>query len=157
VFVHHSFRKNLHNQVAAALILENAMVHVHDDHDFEYLQSGQRLLAHPFTESYDDFLNVVGSMTLNFYVTFSECYGLLIAESLSMGVPCLASNSGGFFDYDEYLAKALIVEDYDNSESIYKKAKEVLANRDEIAARGKEYVKKLNAIAREKLSDFLNH
>ncbi|MBX7140212.1 MAG: hypothetical protein K1X63_03950 [Chitinophagales bacterium] len=156
VFTHNSFRKNLHNQVAAALMLEQATVHVHDDHDFEYLNSAGRLRAHPFTESYDDFLKVLGSMSLNFYVTFSECYGLVIAESLSLGVPCLASNSSGFFDYDEFLARSLVVEEYDNSEAIFRKAQEALANRKAIAARGKEYVKKLNAMARGKLHDFLN-
>lgn len=156
VFTHNSFRKNLHNQVAAALMLEQATVHVHDDHDFEYLNSAGRLRAHPFTESYDDFLKVLGSMSLNFYVTFSECYGLVIAESLSLGVPCLASNSSGFFDYDEFLARSLVVEEYDNSEAIFRKAQEALANRKAIAARGNEYVKKLNAMARGKLHDFLN-
>jgi glycosyltransferase involved in cell wall biosynthesis len=156
VFTHNSFRKNLHNQVAAALMLDQATVHVHDTGDFEYLNSASRLRAHPFTESYDDFLKVLGSMSLNFYVTFSECYGLVIAESLSLGVPCLASNSSGFFDYDELLRTSLVVAEYDNSEAIFRKAQEVLSNREAIAARGKEYVKKLNAIARGKLHDFLN-
>jgi glycosyltransferase involved in cell wall biosynthesis len=156
VFTHDTFRKNLHNQVAAALMIREAGVHVHDGSPLAYLPSDARVHAHPFTDSYDDFLRLLGSMTINFYVTFSECYGMVIAESLALGVPCLASNSSGFFDYDAFLAKALVVEEFDNSEAIYRKALDVLSNREEIAARGKEYVKTLNAIARSKLHDFLN-
>jgi glycosyltransferase involved in cell wall biosynthesis len=156
VFTHDTFRKNMHSQVAAALMFKESAVHVHDHSSLSYLQSEKRLHSHPFTESYDDFLEWLASMTMNFYVTFSECYGMVIAESLSLGIPCLASNSSGFFDYDEFLGNALVVEEYDNSEAIYRKAQEVLLNREEIAVRGKEYLKKLNGIARQRLQDFLN-
>lgn len=156
VFPHDSFRKNLHNQVAAALLFPNATVHVHEDKHFDYFNSPKRFKEHPFSDSYDKFLQVLGGMTLNFYVTFSECYGMVIAESLSLGVPCLASCSSGFFDYDDEMKRWLVVDDYDNSEAIFKQGQLVLENRNELAARGKEYVKKLNRIAGEKLAAFLN-
>lgn len=156
VFAGDSFRKNVDNQVAAALLLPHSIVHVLGNKKYECFSNEDRIVTHSFLESHDGFLKLLGSMSINFYVTFSECYGMVIAESLSLGVPCMASNSSGFFDYDEFLAKALVVEEYDNSEAIYRKATEVLANRSEISLRGKEYVKKLNAIAREKLGHFLN-
>ena len=113
------------------------------------------LFVHPFFESYFDFLQLLGSMTLNFYVSFSECFGLVVTESLSLGVPCLASYNSGIFDYDDYLKEMLIVKDYDNSEAIYKQAELVLANRHKISERGIEYIKELNKIAKGKIQNFI--
>jgi len=155
VFTHDSFRKNFHNQVAAALMFDDAMVHVHQNENLEYLQSNHRLKIHPFSESYEDFLRTLGSMTMNFYVTFSECYGMVIAESLSLGVPCLAGNSSGIFDSNNELARWLLVEEYDNAEAIFHQAQKVLENREQISKMGKEYIPHLNSIAREKLKNFL--
>lgn len=156
VFSHDSFRKNLHNQVAAALLFPDARVHAHEEERFDYFHCRDRFVVHPFEESYDKFLETLGGMTLNFYVTFSECYGMVIAESLSLGVPCLASCSSGLFDYDEFLKKWLVVDDYDNPEAIFRQGQLVLENRNEIVIRGKEYIRKLNQIAAEKLTAFLN-
>src|SRR6185503_7732058 len=156
VFSHDSFRKNLHNQIAAALLFSDASVHAHEKERFDYFHCRDRFVVHPFEESYDKFLETLGSMTLNLYVTFSECYGMVIAESLSLGVPCLASCSSGLFDYDEFLKKSLVVNDYDNPEAIFKQGQHVLENRNEIVLRGKEYIRKLNRIATEKLTAFLN-
>ena len=40
-------------------------------------------------------------MTINSYVSFSECWGQLITESLLMGVLHTANNSG-IFDGDDF-------------------------------------------------------
>jgi glycosyltransferase involved in cell wall biosynthesis len=136
-------------------MFSEATVHVHDMYNLYYLRCDHRFKIHPFSESYEVFLETLESMTLNFYVTFSECYGLLIAESLSLGVPCLAANNSGFFDYNDELRKWLVIEEYDNSEAIYRQAKKVLENRDKISRMGKEYILHLNSIARNKLNTFL--
>jgi glycosyltransferase involved in cell wall biosynthesis len=156
VLTHNQYRKNIHNQVAAALMFENSKVHIHEKYEFDYLFNNYRLFVHPFFESYSDFLQLLGSMTLNFYVTFSECFGLVITESLSLGVPCMASYNSGIFDYDDYLKEMLIVKDYDNSEAIYKQAELVLASRQKISERGIKYIKELNKIAKEKLLNFID-
>jgi glycosyltransferase involved in cell wall biosynthesis len=156
VFTHELYRKNIHNQVAAALMFENANVHIHKNYGFDYLFSDHRLFIHPFFESYNDFLQLMGSMTLNFYVSFSECFGLVITESLALGVPCLAADNSGLFDYDEELKSFLIVNEFDDSNAIYKQAMIVLENRQWISKRGIDYVKALNKIAKEKFNKFLS-
>jgi glycosyltransferase involved in cell wall biosynthesis len=156
VYTHDQYRKNIHNQVAAALMFENAKVHIHKNYGFDYLFSDHRLFIHPFFESYNDFLQLMGSMTLNFYVSFSECFGMVITESLAMGVPCLAADNSGLFDYDEELKNLLIVKEFDDSNAIYKQAMIVIENRQLISNRGIDYVKVLNKIAEEKFRDFIN-
>ncbi len=155
VFTHQAFRKNLHNQVAAALLFDQATVHVHDDKDLDYLNGHQRIQANPFLESYDAFLQLLGSMTVNFYCSFSECFGMVIAESLALGVPCVASNSSGIFDYDPELGHWLTPNDIDNPLSIFAKAQQVLQHRDSLALRGRQYILELNAQARKMLDAFL--
>ena len=156
VFTHDHYRKNIDNQVAAALMFPLSSVHVHRNSEFSYLFNDQRIHEHAFLDEYNDFLSLIGSMTMNFYVTLSECFGLFVTESLALGVPCLAALNSGLFDYDDALRKYLVVEEFDNSAAIHEQAKTVLARRDEISARGKEYVQKLNAIAAAKLEAFLN-
>ena len=95
-------------------------------------------------------------MTLNLYVTFSECWGQVITESLLLGVPCLASNNSGIFDYNDFLKENLIVDEYDDSNSIYKKIIQVIEKRELISREGIKYIHELNKIADEKLNLFLN-
>lgn len=155
VFTHEDFRKNYHNQVAAALLLPEAQVHVHDGTLFAYLGNAHRLNEHRFIESYNEFMNVLGSMTLNFYATFSECYGMVVAESLVRGVPCITSVSSGFFDWDKELGQHLVVDDVDDPRALCRKAEAVLQNRDRLSAWGRQYVVRLNEVARKQLADFL--
>ncbi|MCS6992146.1 MAG: hypothetical protein NZL95_09865 [Chitinophagales bacterium] len=156
VFSHESFRKNHHNQVAAALLFPEASVHVATDTDYSYFGNVNRLVRHSFTENHQEFLDVLGSMTLNFYTTFSECYGMIIAESLARGVPCVSSNSSGFFDWDPELGRRLVAADIDNPWALWQKAEEVLNNRDELSRWGRDYVVRLNAIGWRLLHDFLS-
>lgn len=155
ILTHNQYRKNLHNQVAAALMFNNAEIHIRKNYDFDYLSSNDRLVIHDFFDDYDDFLRLSGSMDINFYVSFSECYGLVITESLSMGVPCLASYNSGMFDYNDELRDLLIVKDYDNSNSIYEQAQIALDNKEKIKKLGPLYVDELNNISKEKFEKFV--
>ena len=56
--------------------------------------------------------------TINTYVSFSECWGQLITESLIMGVPCLAANNSGIFDENDFLFEKLVVKEFDDSNFI---------------------------------------
>ncbi|MEO5674949.1 MAG: hypothetical protein ABIQ74_09900 [Chitinophagales bacterium] len=156
VFTGNHYRKNIDNQVAAALMFPESTVHVHSHNQFDYLFNNERITEHPFSEDYDAFLSLIGSMSVNFYVTLSECFGLFITESLSVGVPCLGALNSGLFDYDEELKSFLVVEEFDNSAAIFKQAEIVVAHREMLSSRGKEYVEKLNQIAGDKFAAFLN-
>lgn len=156
VFTHDGFRKNIHTQIAAALMFEKAKINVHKNYDFGYLMNNDRIITQPFSESYDDFLKILSKMDINFYVTYSENFGLVISESLSLGVPCLAADNSGILDYNEDLKEYLIVNEYDNSEAIYKQAIKVLENREKLSRMGIEYITQLNKLAHESFKRFIS-
>jgi glycosyltransferase involved in cell wall biosynthesis len=154
IFGNSGFNKNLHNQVAAALLIENCNVNVLNDYKYAYLGKSERIINHEPLDKIA-FLSLLGSMDINLHISFSESWGQIVTESLSLGVPCLTSNNNGIFDYDDFLAEKLIVNQYDNPVAITEKIKDVLANREEISERGIEYIQKLNKIADEKLKSFV--
>lgn len=91
VFGADTFNKNLHNQVLGALSVPGTVVHVQDDGPFAYLGMGARIQAHGKALSRNEFLNLLANMHLNLYLSFSESWGLVAAESVALGVPCLVS------------------------------------------------------------------
>ncbi len=92
VFGADTFNKNLHNQVVHALLLENAIIHVLDKSIFEYLNMSNRIVEHGKNLPKEKFLQILGSMDLNLYMSYSESWGLVAYESEAMGVPCLYYN-----------------------------------------------------------------
>lgn len=156
ILANNQFLKNIHTQVAGALMIDNSVVHVSDNAELFYLGHKDRIINHGASLNHEEYLKLLAANDINMYVSFSESWGMVITESLLLGVPCLASYNSGIFDYDDYLKEMLIVKDYDNSEAIFKQAELVLANRQKISEQGIEYVKELNKIAKEKLRNFLD-
>lgn len=91
VFGADTFNKNLHNQVIHALLIENAVIHVLDKSIFSYLNVDERIIEHGKNLTRDRFLQVLGSMDLNLYMSYSESWGLVAYESEALGVPCIHS------------------------------------------------------------------
>jgi hypothetical protein len=155
VLVNNSFRKNFHTQVMAALLIENSIVHVMDNSELAYLESESRIIAHGH-QNHDEFLRLLSTMDINFHVTFSEASGgQVCSESISQGVPCVSGYTSAFFDYDEEMKKAMVVEGYDDPYSIFLKAKEVLAKRDELSKKCLAYSAHLNILAKERVKTFI--
>lgn len=96
VFGGDTFNKNLHNQVTHALLIDRSIVHVADKSVFRYLDQDLRIVEHGKNLPRERFLQVLGSMDLNLYCSYSESWGLVVVESEAMGVPCLGPIS---FDY----------------------------------------------------------
>jgi len=156
VLTHNQFRKNIYNMISAALLHDNAFVHVKDKYLADYLQNSNRIITHGYLSNENDFYKILGSVQLNMYVTFSECWGQIVNESLAMGVPCLCSDVSAVLDYDQELKEFLIVKEFDNDYAIYKKSIEVLRNLDYFKYKGPEYIRKLNMIADDYLNIFLD-
>jgi glycosyltransferase involved in cell wall biosynthesis len=155
VFTHGHYRKNIDNQMAAALMVNNVKVHTRKDLNYNYLFSDDKIVYHPFFEQYDDFLQILGSMDVNLYISFSECFGQVITESLALGVPCLAAENSGVFDFDEELRGLLIVKEFDNSNAIYNQIEIVLKHREIISEKCREYIQRLNKVSDVKMNLFL--
>lgn len=50
-----------------------------------------RIIEHGKNLTRDRFLQVLGSMDLNLYMSYSESWGLVAYESEALGVPCVHS------------------------------------------------------------------
>lgn len=155
VMTHDAFRKNLYNMVSAGLLHKEAKVHLKSEYLTYYLQNQERIVKHGYLKSQDDFFRVIGGVDLNMYVTFSECWGQFVNESLALGVPCLCSDVSGVLDYDKELKEMLVVKEFDNDYAIYEKSKEVLNNLDYFKEKGPEYVRFVNSYAEYYLTLFL--
>lgn len=156
VLVSNTFRKNFHNMAFAGLMNPKAKIHVTNSKELEYLEQPNRIIEHGFL-NHDQFVALLGKMTINLHVTFSEASGgQVCSESISQGVPCLSAYNSSFFDYDEELKEKLIVNGIDDSWHIFSKMVEVLNDRDYLSKRCLEYSSYLNILARERLNEFLN-
>jgi hypothetical protein len=78
------------------------------------------------------------------------------AESLAMGVPCLIANHSDIYDFDPELRSLLVSDHFDDPLSLADDVERVLARRDELSPRCREYVSVLNAKAEESLERFLS-
>ncbi|MDD2635211.1 MAG: glycosyltransferase [Bacteroidales bacterium] len=156
VFTHDQYRKNIDNQIAAALMVQNANVHTRRNYDYAYTFSENRLIYHPYFNSYNEFLSLLAGMSVNLYISFSECFGQVITESMALGVPCLASDNSGIFDFDHDLKSLLVVKEFDDSHAICCQIENLLSEATFDKERLKSYVKLLNSKARESVSSFLD-
>jgi glycosyltransferase involved in cell wall biosynthesis len=104
VFGGDTFNKNLHNQVIYALMNENTVVHVLDKHMFDYLGMGDRIVGHGNNLPKEKFLGIIGAMTVNLYMSYSESWGLVAYESEAMGVPAVRMDD---INYYEKIKKAI--------------------------------------------------
>lgn len=149
-----TFNKNLHNQVAAALLVKNAFVHVSKGVGFEYLDT-QFIVEHPRLDR-AAFIGLLSQMDVNMHLSFSESWGQVAAESMLTGVPCLVSPNTNLLDDDSFLKAELTVNRTDAPLEIAERINSVLAKRTEISVRGKAYIQQLNTKADVLLTEFLN-
>ena len=158
VLVNHSFRKNFHTQVLAALMVDNSIIHVPDDDSLYYLNEEQRkrIVAHGLLP-HDRFIELLGTMSFNIHATFSEASGgQVCSESISQGVPCISANTSSFFEYDDYLNKRLVVNGHDDSYNIFLKIKEILPDLKQLSEKCLVYSEYMNKLAHQRMSEFIN-
>ncbi len=155
VFARDILRKNAHTQLVAAAMLDDVEVHGGSLPDLSYLAGHGRLVAHGELP-YEQFLDLLGGMDLSLSVSLSECYPMVVAESLMRGVPCLTSHCHEILAHDGELAQSLIVSAHDNPEAIARQAEAVLADRLRLSRRCASYALELNAIAEKAINEFVD-
>ena len=122
IFGNSSYNKNRHTQVAAASLIENSVVHIFEPNEFDYCLPSERIKTHSML-NYPEFLELMGSMDVNIYCSFSESWGQIIFESLYMNTPCLFSNNSGI---DQFIGTEFLIQDYDNPSKIAEKINQCL-------------------------------
>lgn len=94
VFGNNTYNKNRHTQVAAAAMVPNSIVHIIGENEFEYLLPQDRLITHNQLNRIE-FLELLGSMNINLYCSYSESWGQVILESFALNTPCFFANNAG--------------------------------------------------------------
>tara|TARA_Y100000766_G_C18900472_1_gene603169 strand:+ start:1288 stop:2253 length:966 start_codon:yes stop_codon:yes gene_type:complete len=125
IFGNNSYNKNRHTQVAAAALIPKSIVHIIGDNEFSYLLPNDRIISHQQLNR-KEFLELLGSMDINLYCSYSESWGQVTLESIAMGVPCLTGNNSGIIDILEPEHKNYVLNVVDNPYTISQKIIEIL-------------------------------
>jgi glycosyltransferase involved in cell wall biosynthesis len=127
IFGNTSFNKNLYNQIAGALAIENAIIHTSLTTKFSEFGFEERIVVHPFMDHLT-FIQLISEMDINLHLSFSEGMGgQVFTESLAAGVPCLTSYNNEYLKHDYELLKLLTVEQYENPWQISKAIEQIIS------------------------------
>ena len=157
VFVNDQFRKNLFNQVAAALMIENSVVHVFETSVLDIFGMNHRFVMHPANLPRDQFLTVLADMDVNLYNTYSETWGQIVVESIVLGIPCLTNNSSGVLDASPGLRNLLVVKEHDNAGAYAEAIVNVLNKKSWFEELTLGYIDALRQQSEASLTTFLNN
>jgi hypothetical protein len=140
IFGNSGFNKNLHNQIAGALAVENSEIHTTIHTGFENCGFQNRIIVHPLL-NHTEFIGLLADMSINLHLSFSEGMGgQIFTESLSIGIPCLTSYNNEYLKFDTYLQNLLTVKQYDNPWEIKKAIESVmLIDRQELSQQIQDY------------------
>lgn len=150
------YRKNIHNQVVAAAMIPNAEIHVTTEQVFHYLPESINIVRHTSGMQHSEFIQLLAKMDINLHLSYSESWGQLTTESLSLGIPCLVAYHSDIYDYSEQLKQLMVVEEYDNSLAINERIVHILERRHSLKGTCKNYISTLNDHAERQLKKFLN-
>lgn len=126
IFGNSSFNKNLYNQIAGALAVENTVIHTSLQTKFTEFGFDDRIIVHPFMDHLS-FVQLISQMDLNLHLSFSEGMGgQVFTESLAAGVPCLTSYNNEYLKHDLELQQLLTVEQYENPWQISKAIDQIM-------------------------------
>lgn len=152
------WRKNLFAQIAAASLIENAVIDMVPLNN-EAVSFAKELnvkiegLDKPIPR--EQLLERMSSNDINLYVTFSECAPMLPIESFEVGVPCISGNNHHYFKNHE-LEKYIIVKDEENPEKISKQIKNCLENKKHVMQLYKKWKRENDTLSRQSVKDFLD-
>jgi glycosyltransferase involved in cell wall biosynthesis len=132
-----TFEKNLISQLLAVCSMENTVVHVIKLPAVLYLQRCTvEFVEHGFL-THSDFVALLGNMHLNLYVSLTECFPMVVLESLSANVPCLVSSTTALYAVDTELQAQLVVQEFDNPTAILTQVYAALADLESLSFRCK--------------------
>jgi hypothetical protein len=152
------WRKAPYAMLAAARLVPNTRVYAAGaDESARELARLLRLDIHffPAPIPQEQMAAWLAKMSLNLYVTMSECAPMLPLESLSVGAPCLLGPNSHYFEDNEYLHSRLVVPYPDSAFAISRCCEQALAERTQIVKAYMGYAPGYNARSEQSVKDFL--
>jgi hypothetical protein len=153
VFAVPFWRKNVATQLLAVGLLDDAVAHVMEKPSLHYLD--KILIVEHGELAWPDFVALEGSVDLNLYVTLTECHPLSPIESYSLGVPCLMSRTSAVFADDPQLWEATTVDRLDDPDAIASAARALIARKDEMVGRARDWISRADLAAEERWARFV--
>lgn len=149
--------KNFYNQLAAASLIENALVDIIpiSKKTLEYCDLLKIRVEGSQNVSRDELLKRLSKNDINLYVTFVECAPITPLESLELGVLCITSNNHHYWEGTE-LEKYLIINQNDNAMVIAEKINFCLKNKEKIITIYKKWKKQYDLESEKNIKMFLN-
>ena len=152
VFPGNTFNKNKHTQVLSGLLVDDAKVHVFNKNEFNYLNNNNRIIEEKSGLNHNQFMEKLGAMTLNSYLSFSESWGNVILESAALGIPCLTTSNNGIYFLNSRLEEKLVVQNYDDVTAIAKQMQIVIEEKESLKQELLDYGRLINEYADELLT-----
>ena len=153
------WRKNMFTQLAAAALIENAVV------DMVPLNESAKEFAKMLNLKIkglekaiprEELIRRMAKNDINLYVTYSECSPMLPLESLEVNVPCITGNNHHYFKKSD-LEKYLVVDNESDPELIKNKMLLALKDKNKIIKLYKEFSIKNKKNSKKQVEDFLNN
>lgn len=153
-------RKNPDTQIVASLLLNDIdEVHVWHDPNIPYLRTLgadlNKIIVHRET-SRDETRALLNSMTFTMYISISECFPMVLLESLAAATPCFTSNTHGVLEDFPDLAAKLLVSDADNPMAIAKHIENQISDLETLSIQSLEVYKSLSKLAKTSITEFTN-
>lgn len=152
------WRKNMFTSLAAASLIENAVVDMIPLKEKAKEFAGFLNLKIDGEDKQFDRNSLIKRMSqndINLYVTFSECAPMLPLESMEQDTICITGNNHHYFKNSE-LEKYIVVDNENDVELIKEKIELCLANKNKVIKLYKEFSKKNKENSKKNIKDFLD-
>lgn len=126
IFGQNWWHRNITNQAIGALMLPNTYVHVNEISNHFFIDK-KRLKVHGILPK-QDFLKLYEKMGINMYISMTDCFPMVVIESMQYGIPCLVSDTSDVYGFNKKLKDWLTVSTIDGPIGISKKIKKVIDN-----------------------------
>ncbi len=151
------WRKNMFSSLAAASLIDNAVVDMVplNDRAVEYAKTlNLKIEGKEQSLPREELIKRMSKNTVNLYVTFSECSPMLPLESFDAGTICITGNNHHYFKNSE-LEKYLVVNNETDPKEIKEKILQAIANKNKILKLYKDFREKNMKLCQKQVEDFL--
>lgn len=147
------WHRNLLNQVVGGLMVEGSRVHVNEIPKY-FFWDDARIVRHGILP-HEQYIPILQSMDVNLYVSFTDCFPMTVIESMSYGIPCLASDTSEVYGWSRYLKEHLVISKIDSPVAMREKIEWIREHYPEIQKEMSAYLPLLKEEIERSIQEFL--
>lgn len=151
------WRKNMFTQMAAASLIENAIIDMvplnPTAKEFADIL-GLEITGEEKPLPREELIKRMSQNDINLYITFSECAPMLPLESFEMNVPCITGNNHHYFKNTK-LEEYIVVMNENDPEEIKEKIEKCLASPQQVLDLYKDFNRANKDLSKKQMKDYL--